>query len=268
MTMTERVLVTGGRGTLGRQLTPRLQQAGYAVRLSGRGLRPADLDPQIEWAQLALQEAAGWTEALADVDVVVHAATSAFSKGADVAGTRHLLQAASQAAVAHIVYISIVGVDQEGWSYYRDKLTSEQLIVQSGAPFTILRTTQFHDFVHLLLGELFLRYRIGFLPTAWRFQSIDTGEVADLLREAVQRGPAGHLADAGGPQILTFHEMAGVWMAARGKRLIIPVPFPFHIGKPFTLGHNLAPERRVGQLTWADWVQNALMPAADREQAQ
>jgi uncharacterized protein YbjT (DUF2867 family) len=149
-------------------------------------------------------------------------------------------------------------VDKKDWFYYAQKFMVEQLIAQSGIGFSILRATQFHDFIHRFLDELLLRFPIGFLPHAWRFQTIDTGEVAVLLRDAVIRGPAGHLPDAGGPEILSFREMAEVWMQARGRRPIIPLPMPFLMGRSFTLGHNLAPDHRVGRRTWQEWVQQTV----------
>lgn len=250
----ERVLVTGGRGTLGSELVPRLQQNGYRVRITSRRARPDNLRRDLEWAQVAMETPAGWAAALADVDTVVHAASSPFKRGADVEGTRHLLQYAAEGSVGHIVYISIVGVDKKDWFYYEDKYESEQLIAQSGIEFSILRTTQFHDFVHRLLDEMFLRLPLGFLPRNWRMQPIDTGEVANLLLDAVQRGPGGRLPEAGGPQILSFDEMADVWMEAHGRRPVVHVPFPFLMGRAFTTDHVLTPERRVGQRTWRDWV--------------
>lgn len=250
----QRVLVTGGRGTLGSELVPRLQQSGYRVRITSRQARPRNLSEDLEWTIASMGASEGWAAALANVDTVVHAATSPFKRGADVEGTRRLLNHAAQAGVGHIVYISIVGVDKKDWFYYENKLESEQLIVQSGIDFSILRTTQFHDFVHRLLDEMFLRLPVGFLPRNWRMQPIDTGEVAELLLGAVQHGPGGYLPEAGGPEILSFEEMARVWMEVHGRRPVIRVPFPFLMGRAFTTDHVLTPERRVGQRTWREWA--------------
>lgn len=262
----QRVLVTGGRGTLGSELVPRLQQNGYRVRITSRQTRPDNLGAGLEWAQASMEASKGWDAALADVDTVVHAATSPFKRGADVEGTRRLLGHAAQAGVGHIVYISIVGVDKKDWFYYEDKFESEQLIAQSGIGFSILRATQFHDFIHRLLDEMFLRLPIGFLPRNWRMQPIDTGEVADLLLDVVQRGPGGHLPEVGGPEILDFGEMANVWMDVHGRRPVIRVPFPFLMGRAFTTDHVLTPQRRVGQRTWRQWV-HAGQPAPNHARA-
>lgn len=255
--MSKRVLVTGGRGVLGSVLVPHLQKDGFRVRVTSRQARPAGIDSKLEWAQASMEEPQGWVEALSDVDAIVHAATSPFKRGVDLAGTRRLLDHAAAAGAAHIVYISIVGVDKKDWYYYEEKLACEALIEQSGMPYTILRATQFHDFIHRLLDEIFLRYPIGFLPYNWQFQPIDTGEVAGMLAGAVRRGPAGHLPEAGGPQILTFREMAHVWMEKHGRRLVVPIPFPFLMGRAFTTRHHLTPDRRVGKRTWREWVGSA-----------
>ena len=201
-----------------------------------------------------MEKSQGWAGALSDVDVVVHAASSPFKRGVDVEGTNILLKHAAQAGVDHIVYISIVGVDKQDWFYYEAKFQCEQVIAASGLGFSILRTTQFHDFVHRLLDEMFLRLPLGFLPRGWRMQPIDSAEVAGLLLDAVRQGPAGYLPEAGGPEILSFRDMADVWMEVHGRRPVIHIPFPFLMGRAFTTDHVLTPHRRVGKRTWREWV--------------
>lgn len=252
--MKQRILITGGNGTLGHKLVPLLQDAGYTVRISSRSPRPAGSDADIEWAQASLEAQTGWPAAVQDVDTIVHLASSPFKRGVDVSGTSHLLSAAKQAGVQHFVFISIVGVDKRDWFFYTAKHDCEQLISGSSIPFSILRATQFHDFAHMLLNDIFLRSSIGFLPKGWRIQPIDSGEVAAILFDAVQQGPSGYMPDAGGPEILTVKEMADIWMAAKGPRKVVALPFPFLMGKAFGTGHNLAPDNRVGQMTWAEWV--------------
>lgn len=264
--MSKRVLVTGGRGTLGSELVPRLQRDGYRVRITSRSARPDGVDERLEWAQASMEESDGWAAALSDVDTVVHAATSPFKRGVDVEGARRLLNHAAEAGVRHIVYISIVGVDKKDWFYYEDKFKSEQLIAQSGIDFSILRTTQFHDFVHRLLDEMFLRLPLGFLPRNWRMQPIDTAEVAELLLGAVRRGPGSHLPEAGGPQILSVRQMADAWMEVYGRRPVIEIPFPFLMGRAFTTDHVLTPQRRVGRRTWREWL-HAAQPLHDHATA-
>ena len=69
----------------------------------------------------------------------------------DVDGTRRLLDAAREAHVSHIVYISIVGIDKVPYAVGKAKLAAEELIQQSGIPWSILRATQFYSILDGLL---------------------------------------------------------------------------------------------------------------------
>jgi len=145
-------LLTGATGTLGSALRPRLSAAGHEVRAASRS--PPDDGGTAEWVEVDLATGAGLDAALDDVDVVVHAATAprGDTEAVDVDGTRRLLTAATEEAVENVVYPSIVGIDDIPYSYYEHKLTAERLVADSDVPSTVLRATQFHSFVHDLLG--------------------------------------------------------------------------------------------------------------------
>jgi uncharacterized protein YbjT (DUF2867 family) len=224
--------------------------------MSRRSPRPGEAT-RVEWAAASLESGAGLDEAVRGTDVVIHAASSPVKQGVDVDGTGRLLEQARQSGVEQFVYISIVGVDQIVFSYYRNKLAAERLIEASVGPSTILRATQFHEFVDRILGTL-ARWPVAFVPTNWQFQSISTGEVADQLVAAVQKGPAGEgrLPDIGGPEVLPFGEMARAWLAVQNKRRsIIHLPFPGKLSAGFRQGLNTTPRNRVGKLTWSEWLQ-------------
>src|SRR5690554_5733783 len=148
-----RVLVTGGTGILGTELRPRLDAAGYAVRIMSRRAPQPGEDAGVEWAQADINTGDGLPAAVRDVDTIIHAASAGFgdSYRADVQGTRRLLEAAREAGVGHFIYISIVGIDRIDYEYYRHKLEAEKLIEQSGMPFSILRAPQFHALVDAIL---------------------------------------------------------------------------------------------------------------------
>lgn len=267
--MNNRVLVTGGNGSLGQELVPRLLDAAYTVRITSRSPRSGDEEDGIERVQAALDSAGDWVAAVHGVDTVVHLASSPFERGVDVEGTRHLLAAAKEAGVSHIVYMSIVGVDYRDWYYYSAKHDCERLVEQSGIPFSIQRATQFHDFIHIILSLMLTRGPVGLLPRGWRFQPIDKGEVAGYLFDAIQNGPSGRLADLGGPQILSLQDTTATWLAAAGQRRVITVPFSFLMGRTiylmgraFGTGHNLVRDRRVGVLTWKEWVAQHVHPSS------
>jgi uncharacterized protein YbjT (DUF2867 family) len=250
-----RVLVSGGTGVLGRELVPRLAAAGYAVRVMSRRPRPDSADPAQEWAQAELRSGSGLAEAVSGVDLTVHAASSLWrSAQSDVRGTERLLEQARTAGVGHFLYVSIVGIDRIPLGYYKTKLAAEARIEGGGVPWSILRATQFHTLIDSALRTT-LRFPIGLLPTDFRFQPIDPGEVAERVRDYVGEGAAGRLPDLGGPEVHTLGELARTWAEARRlRRRIVHLPLPGKIAAGFRAGDNCAPENAYGRVTWADWV--------------
>lgn len=250
----KRVLVTGGTGILGKKLVPRLIQAGYTVRVMSRRTPGPGESEGVEWAQASLEEGTGLIEAMDGVNIVIHTASSPLKAKVDVDGTRRLLELASQNEMDHFIYISIVGVDRIDFSYYRNKLAAERLIEASDVPWTILRATQFHEFIDRLLVSL-TRLPVTCIPRKWRFQSISAGEVADQLVKAVKMGPSGRLGDIGGPEVLKVRDMARLWLATQGKRrLTIHIPVPGGLSDGFSRGLNTTPEHPVGKVTWSQWL--------------
>jgi uncharacterized protein YbjT (DUF2867 family) len=247
-----KVLVTGGTGTLGREIVPRLLAGDYQVRVMSR--RAQGASAKVEWAQANLSDGTGLAEAVQGVDAIIHAASSPMGSGVDVDGTQSLLRHAREAGVAHFVYISIVGIEQIEFSYYRSKLAAEQAIENSGVPWTILRAVQFHAFIDLILQQSF-RFPVALVPRKWQFQSIDEGEAAQQLIAAMAGGPSGHLPDIGGPEILRMEDMARARMQAQGvHKLMLNMPVPGGLSTGFRKGLNLVPGNRVGKITWAEWL--------------
>jgi uncharacterized protein YbjT (DUF2867 family) len=136
------ILVTGGTGTLGRQVVARLLDAGRRVRVLSR--RPRAPRPGVELVVGDLMKDGGAGAAVDGVATVVHCASD--NKG-DAAATRALTAAAAQAAVTHLVYVSIVGVERLSFGYAKAKLDCERIVAGSGVPWTTLRATQFYDMI-------------------------------------------------------------------------------------------------------------------------
>jgi uncharacterized protein YbjT (DUF2867 family) len=247
----ERVLVTGGTGTLGRLIVPRLRSAGCEVRVASR--RSADV-------QLDLATGAGLAGAVAGCETIVHLATGVRGlyraiHAVDVLGTQQLLEHAGRAGVRHFLYISIVGVDRIPFAYYRAKLQAERLIQrQTAVNWSILRATQFHDLVNLYFRTL--RWLPALLiPKATPCQPVDAGEVADRLCALVLGGPAGRLPDFGGPQVLGADELAQAWLAATNlRRAIVALPLPGRVAAGFRAGFHTTPEHCDGHVSWQDWL--------------
>jgi len=251
-----RILVTGGKGGLGRELTPRLLKAGYTVRVMSQGAKPAELPAHVEWAQADIETGSGLREAVMGADTIIHAATSPFKREqqVDVEGTRRVVEAARAANVQHFVHMSIVGIERIPMSYYRAKVEAEGIVSSGGAPFTTLRAAQFHSLIDGMFRPL-RNLPVAFLPTDLKFQTIDAGEVAERLCAIAGMPAAGLLPDMGGPEVLTPGEMAKAWFAAQGKRpWLIHLPIPGSAAHAIRSGYNTCPDRRDGKLTWAEWV--------------
>ena len=255
-----KVLVTGGAGMLGRKVVKELGGTGYSVRIMSRKPRPTNLSSATEWIQADLETGQGLADAVTGIDVIVHAASSPFkhTRQIDVDGTRLLLEQARDAGVAHVIYISIVGVDRIPYNYYRAKLAAEELVRRSDIPWSILRATQFHYLVDFVLQAATKLPLVTVLTTDLKIQSIDESEVASRLCEIVVAGPGGRLPDLGGPEVLTAGEMAHSWLMLRGlHRFVFPLYLPGKIAQGFRRGYNTCPDQPVrGHITWAEWVRS------------
>jgi uncharacterized protein YbjT (DUF2867 family) len=137
------ILVTGGTGTLGRQVVPRLRNAGRDVRVLSRHGR-ADEDG-IRYLTGDLATGQGIEPAMDAVKTILHVAGT--NRGDEVKA-RNLVRAASQAGARHLVFISVVGadripvtsrIDRAMFGYFASKLAAEQVIAGSGLGWTTLR---------------------------------------------------------------------------------------------------------------------------------
>lgn len=254
----QHILVTGGAGKLGRLIVKQLSAADYTVRGMSRRARPGDDWPGAEWVQADLETGAGLVEAVQGIDVVVHAASNGnrHSWQIDVEGTRRLLNAAREAHVSHVIYISIVGIDKVPYAYGKAKLAGEDLIEHSGIPWSILRATQFHYGIDVLLQILTRLPLVALLPTDLLLQPVAEEEVAQRLGEIVQAGPSGRLPDMGGPQVFTTGDLARIWLRQRGRRrAIIPLWLPGKTVSGLRQGGNTCPQQATGTVSWEAWLQ-------------
>ena len=264
--MTSRILVTGGTGTLGRQVVPRLREAGCDVRVLSR--RTHEAADGIEYATGDLLEDEGIQAAVEGAGIIVHCAGS--SKGDDEA-TRNLVRAASLAGAQHLVYISVVGVDRipvvSGidrmmFGYFGSKLAAERVVAESGLPWTTLRAAQFHDLL-LTVAQQMAKLPVIPVPAGFRFQPVDAGEVAARLVELALGTPAGLVPDIAGPRVYRVADLLRGYLRARRKhRLIVPVRLPGKAARAFRAGANLAPERAVGHRTWEDFLAERVLNEA------
>jgi len=248
------VLVTGGTGTLGRPLVHTLLDAGHPVRVLSRTARTPAVPDDVEWVVGDLLTGAGLHEAVEGVAAVIHCASNPRKPDQDLDAAVQLSLAARAADVPHLVYISIVGVDVVPTAYYQVKAKVEEIVEDSGIPWTILRATQFHDFVAFLL-RLLAKGPVAVVPSGIQDQPVDVREVAGRLAELVSSGPAGRVDDLGGPQVLGVDELMRTYLAATGRRariVTIPALGPL---RHYRGGGHLAPDRATGRVTFAEWVE-------------
>ncbi|MGN9846006.1 SDR family oxidoreductase [Nonomuraea sp. H19] len=253
------VLVTGGTGRLGRSVLESLVNAGFDVRAASRTARAPG--GGVRWVVADLATGHGVAEAVAGVAVIVHLASAPYkgryTRRVELGGTSALLAAARQAGVGHLIYTSIVGADQVPWGYFRTKVRAERLVQAGGVPWTILRATQFHEFVDQALRGM---ARLGALVVdpGVAAQPVDVRDVARHLTVLVERGPSGGIEDYGGPEVLTMAEAAETWLRARGlRRRVLRVRLPGRLGRVFRAGHLTTKAQPAGEITWGEYVTGA-----------
>ena len=236
------ILVTGGTGRLGRPTVAALRARGLETRILSRHAGP---DHAV--ADLATGE--GLAAALVGVDTVVHLATS---RSKDLGQTQRLLDAMAGTG-AHLVFISIVGVDKIPYGYYRDKVASEQAIEASDVPHTIIRVSQFHGFVSEFLDAQRRLPVTVVLPMS--AQTIHMPEVAERLVELVEAGPQGRVDDLGGPEQLTLREFATQWQQAHGRtRPIWTLHLPGKLVRAFKAGHHMPGLPGAARVTFREYL--------------
>ena len=241
------ILITGATGTLGTPTTALLRTAGHDVRALSRRSGP-------ELVTGDLLSGEGMAAALDGAGTVVHLATGKD----DVAATRTLLEGARTAGIAHLVLMSIVGIDDIPLGYYTKKRTVERLVAESAIPHTILRATQFHAFVERLFTAQ------GALPVvlapAVELQPISVDEVAARLVELVEGPPAGRVADIGGPARRAVPGLAAAWADARGiRRPVVRLRLPGRTFAGYRSGSALVPGPAYGRVTFEDHLAAAAL---------
>lgn len=245
-----RVLVTGGTGALGRELVRRLQHQAD-VRVLSRSPRS-----EAGFVRGDLETGEGLSDVVAGVDVIAHCASAAdyLRPRRDVVQTRRLVEAVGTAR-PHLLYVSIVGADRVPVGLLRAKLESERVIEASGAPWTVLRATEFHDLVLKFLA-LLSKGPAAVVPRGALLQPVDVGEVADRMAELVMGPPMGRARDLGGPRVETMEQLMRTHLAAAGRRRrVLAVPLPGRLGAGAGVGGELvATDGDRGKVTFEDYL--------------
>lgn len=246
---TPSVVVTGAAGALGGEVVRELRRRD--VRVGGLGRRAAPPNFPAPWARVDLLTGDGLAATLKGVDVVVHAASDPFTRGADVEAARQLAAAVREASVSKIVFVQIAGIANAAGAspYYRDKLLSEQMLKGSGVPCSTVAATQFHS----LIDRIFLSLFVGPLLLLPKFtlQPVDVRFFADHLADhVIRRSPQDIVIS--GPEAITSRDMAAAWMLSRQRHgLIMPIP----AFGPLTGFSRIQPVDGIsGGRSWRTWL--------------
>jgi uncharacterized protein YbjT (DUF2867 family) len=256
--MTTPILVIGGTGRLGRLVVALLRDAGCDIRVLSRHAHEAA--DGIEYVIGDLTKDEGIQDGVAGTGIIVNCAVS--PKG-DEEQARNLVRAAVRAGTPHLVYVSVVGadripvasgIDRAMFGYFEAKLAAERVVADSGVPWTMLRATQFYD-AFLIVARQMVKLPVIPVPAGFRFQPVDTGEVAARLVELAHGVPAGLAPEIAGPRVYGMAELLRGYLKARRKhRLMVPVRLPGKAARAVRAGANLALEGTVGSRTWEDFL--------------
>lgn len=261
------ILVAGGTGRLGHLVVLRLREAGHEVRALSRHSHEGVAG--VEFVVGDLNTGEGVDASVEGIETIVYCAGRA--KGED-AQVLNMVRAATRAGARHLVYISVVGaervpvvsgIDRAMFGYFASKLAAERVVADSGLSWTTLRATQFYD-AFLLVAQLMARLPVIPVPAGFRFQPIDTGEVATRLAELALGEPVGLAPDMAGPQVCTMDALLHEYLrASHRRRPTISIPLPGKAARAIRAGANLAPDRAVGQQTWEQFLAKQVSSSSD-----
>jgi len=203
-----KIVVMGGSGQIGTKLVTRLHERGHeAVAAS-----PASGVNAVTGAGLA--------EVLVDAEVVVDVMESPSREDAAVVleffeqSSRNLLAAEADAGVGHHVALSIVGADRIPDSgYLRAKVAQEKLIQSAGIPYTILRATQFFEFIGTITAQFSTDGQTVRVPAAF-FQPILSDDVVAALVDVTLGAPVNGIIDVAGPERFRFDDIIRQFLSA------------------------------------------------------
>lgn len=243
-----KIVVIGGSGLIGSNVVSRLRQGGHEV---------VSASPKSGVNTLTGE---GLAEALAGAQVVVDVANSpSFEASAALAffetSGRNLLAAEKAAGVKHHVALSVVGTERLLESdYFPAKLAQEKLIKGSGIPYTILRATQFFEFVGAIVQSGTDGDAIRLSPAL--IQPIASDDVAAALADLAVAAPLDGTVEVAGPEPLPIDKLARQFLAAKGDgREVIADVHARYFGAAIN-DRSLTPGEhpRIGKICFEDWL--------------
>jgi len=246
-----KIVVIGGTGLIGSKTVAILRQGGHEVvaaspksginTITGEGLQ----------------------KALAGAQVVVDLSNSPSFEDKAVmeffeASGRNLFAAETAAGVRHHVALSIVGTDRSPDNgYFRAKVGQEKLIVASGIPYTIVRATQFMEFLRGIADSSAEGNKVRLAPGL--FQPIAADDVAPIVAEVALAAPRNGIVEIAGPERAPFNEIVARYLTAVGdSREVVRDPEARYWGGRVE-ERSLVPlgEARLGRIGLDEWLRRS-----------
>lgn len=238
-----KIAVAGGTGRAGAEAVATARRRGHDVVVLARS-RGVDL-----------VSGEGAAEALKDVEAIIDA-SGVQGKDDPTAFHEAVTRTLARSAARHLVVLSIVGCDRAAtYPIYGAKVAQERASEASGIPFTIARTTQFHEFARMV-WDSGRKGPLNFAPRM-RTQPVAVAEVGARLVDLAEGDPVnGRAADFGGPREESLVEMVRAYAKASGRSArIVPVNLPGDFGKAQRDGSLLpGPDAELGTQTFAEWL--------------
>ena len=247
-----KIVVVGGSGLIGSKVVSQLREHGHEVVAASPNSGVDTLT------------GVGLAEAVDGASVVVDVSNSPSWEAAAVlsffeTSTRNLLAAEAKAGVGHHVALSVVGSERLLESgYFPAKIAQEELIKASSIPYSIVRATQFFEFVTGFADAAADGDTIRVPPAS--IQPVASADVASVVASVAEGAPLGGTVELGGPDRFTFEELIGRSLKARGdRRKVVVDPNARYYGAKVD-DRTLVPDdgARLGETRFENWLPRAV----------
>jgi uncharacterized protein YbjT (DUF2867 family) len=248
-------VVIGGTGLIGSKVVALLTKSGHQAVAASPRLGINTLTGE------------GLAEALAGASVVVDVSNApSFEETAVLAffetSTRNLLGAEAAAGVGHHVALSIVGIDRSPDNgYFKAKIAQEQLIASGPIPYSIVRATQFLEFIDGIADAATTGTEVHIPPVA--FQPIAADDVARAVAGVAVNAPLNGRLEIAGPEQLRFDDVIRRRLRARNdaRRVIADPHAPYFGAVPSEQSLIPLNAAQLGKTRFEDWLTHAPMAA-------
>ena len=252
-----KIVVIGGTGLIGSKTVAILRRGGHEVVAAApesgiNSITGAGLEEAMAGAQVAIDLAN--SPSFEDKAVLEFFETS----------SRNLLAAEAAAGLRHHVALSIVGIDRTDNGYFRAKVAEEKLIANSGIPYTIIRATQFLEFLAGIAASSADGNIIRLPPVL--FQPIAADDVASVVAEVALSAPQNGIVEIAGPERAPFDEIVARYLKAVGDpREVVRDPEAGYWGGRVE-DRSLVPlgEARLGGIGLDEWLRRSQAAARSR----